>query len=61
MSRLVMCIAESANISLHMTAKKQEHLIYNGMSSTAALQLIYLYSLIFVGMIVGGGSYAWGL
>ncbi len=53
-----MHIAESANISLHMTAKKQEHLIYNGMSSTAALQLIYLYSLIFVGMIVGGGSYA---
>ncbi len=28
--------AESANISLHMTAKKQEHLTYIGMSSAGA-------------------------
>ncbi len=52
-----MCSAASANISLHMTAKKQERLIYNGMSSGAALQLMYIYRVIFVGMIVGGGSY----
>ncbi len=42
-------------------SKKQEHLIYNGMSSVAVLQLMYIYSFIFVGMIVGCGSYVWGL